>query len=167
VEQSAGRHSLGGGGQSAKKESVGFMRSLKKNMQRLYYSLYSDEITIYQRDENGEIVYVEVDGERIPSIFGVMAGYSEPVEFYANISAGRGNSQDAPFGSDVDYTRTISTCDMTCPLDELSIIWIESEPQYNTDGTVNADSADYKVAAYPARGLSSIVIAIKKLPKGS
>lgn len=165
MEQSAGRHSLGGGGQSAKKESVGFMRSLKKNMQRLYYSLYSDEITIYQRDENGEIVYVEVDGERIPSIFGVMAGYSEPVEFYANISAGRGNSQDAPFGSDVDYTRTISTCDMTCPLDELSIIWIEREPQYNADGTVDSDSADYKVAAYPAKGLNNIVYAIKKLPK--
>ena len=142
------------------------MRSLRKNMQRLYYSLYSEEITVYERDENGEIVYVEVDGERIPVVISTQAGYSEPVEFYANISAGRGNSQDAPFGSDVDYTRTISTCDMTCPLDELSIIWIESEPQYNPDGTVNADSADYKVAAYPARGHDNIVYAIKKLPKG-
>lgn len=157
---------IGGGGQSAKKKGSVDMRSCKKNMQRLYYSLYSEEITIYERDENGEIVYVEVDGERIPSILGVVAGYSEPVEFYTNISAGMGNSQDAPFGSDVDYTRTISTCDMTCPINELSLIWIENEPKYNADGTVDSDSADYKVAAYPAKGLNNIVYAIKKLPKG-
>lgn len=148
------------------KESVGFMRSLKKNMQRLFYSLYSEEITIYERDENGDTVYVEVDGERTPVVIGTQAGYSEPVEFYANISAGRGNSQDAPFGSDVDYTRTISTTDMLCPIDILTRIWIEREPQYNADGTVNADSADYKVAAYQAKGLNNIVYAIKKLPKG-
>lgn len=141
------------------------MRSCKKNMQRLYYSLYSEEITIYERDENGEIVYVEVDGVREPVVIGTMTGYSKPVEFEANISAGRGNSQDAPFGSDVDYNRTISTTDMTCPIDELTRIWIESEPQYNPDGTVNGDSADYKVAAHPAKGLNNIVYAIKKLPK--
>lgn len=143
------------------------MRSLKKNQQPLYYATYSKEIKIYQRDEVGNIIYTEVDGVKTPIEIGTVAGYNEPVLFNANISAGKGSAQDSPFGSDVDYTRTISTCDMTCPLDELSIIWIESEPQYNTDGTVNADSADYKVAAYPARGLSSIVIAIKKLPKGS
>lgn len=143
------------------------MRSLKKNMQRLFYSLYSEEITIYQHDENGDIVYVEVDGERIPVVISTMAGFSNPVEFHASISAGKGNAQESVFGSDVDYTRTISTTDMTCPIDELSRIWIESEPQYNPDGTVNADSADYKVAAYPARGVNNIVYAIKKLPKGN
>ena len=148
------------------KESVGFMRSLKKNMQRLFYSLYSEEITIYERDENGDTVYAEVDGERTPVVIGTQAGYNKPVLFYANISAGRGNSQDAPFGSDVDYNRTISTTDMTCPIDELTRIWIESEPKYNPDGTVNGDSADYKVASYLAKGLNNIVYAIRKLPKG-
>lgn len=142
------------------------MRSLKKNMQSLWFSTYSEEITIYQRDENGEIVYVEIDGEHTPVVIGTMAGFSNPVEFNASISAGKGSAQDSPFGSDVDYTRTISTCDMTCPIDELTRIWIESEPQYNPDGTVDGDSADYKVAAHPARGLNNIVIAIKKLPKG-
>lgn len=142
------------------------MRSLKKNMQNFYYSLYSEEITVYQRDENGDIVYVEVDGIRVPVVMGTQAGFSEPVLFYANISAGKGSSQEAVFGSDVDYTRTISTTDMSCPIDELTRIWIDNEVEYNADGTINPDSADYKVAAYPARGLSNIVIAIKKLPKG-
>lgn len=142
------------------------MRSLRKNMQKLYFSLYSEEIKVYQRDKNGNIVYVEVDGELKPIELGTVAGYNEPVLFCANISAGKGNAQEAVFGSDVDYTRTISTTDMSCPIDELTRIWIDNEVKYNADGRVNADSADYKVAAYPARGMSNIVIAIKKLPKG-
>lgn len=141
------------------------MRNLKKNQQPLYYATYSEEIKIYQRDETGNIEYVVVDGELKPIELGTVAGYNEPVLFSANISAGKGSAQEAVFGSDVDYTRTISTTDMSCPIDELTRIWIDNEVKYNADGTVNADSADYKVAAYPARGLNNIVIAIKKLPK--
>lgn len=141
------------------------MRDLERNKQDFYYSLYSEEITVYQRDENGDIVYVEVDGTRVPVVLGTQAGFNKPVFFSANISSGKGSAQEAVFGSDVDYTRTISTTDMSCPIDELTRIWIDNEVKYNADGTVNADSADYKVAAYPARGLNNIVIAIKKLPK--
>lgn len=143
------------------------MRSLRKNAQPLHYATYSEEIKVYRRDENGNIEYVEIDGEKIPIELGTVAGYNEPVIFYANISAGRGEAQADVFGSSVDYTRTISTTDMTCPIDELSLIWIENKPQFNADGTVNPDSADYKVAAYPAKSLNNIVIAIKKLPKGN
>lgn len=142
------------------------MRSLRKNTQPLHYATYSEEIKVYKRDESGNIEYVEIDGEKIPIELGTVAGYNEPVPFYANISAGRGDAQADVFGSNVDYTRTISTTGMTCSIDELSLIWIESEPRHNPDGTVDADSADYKVAAYPAKSLNNIVIAIKKLPKG-
>lgn len=142
------------------------MRSLKKNQQSLYYATYSGEIKTYQRDEAGNIIYAEVDGEKIQIELGTAAGYNHPVLFNANISTGRGNAQEEVFGSNVDYTRTIFTTDMNCPIDELSLIWIENEPKYNSDGTVDANSADYKVAAHPARSLNSIMIAIKKLPKG-
>lgn len=142
------------------------MRSLRKNTQPLHYATYSEEIKVYKRDENGDIEYVEIDGSLVPIEIGTVAGYNEPVLFYANISAGKGDAQADVFGSNVDYTRTISTTDMSCQIDELSLVWIESEPQYNPDGTVNADSADYKVAAYPVKSLNNIVIAIKKLPKG-
>lgn len=140
------------------------MRSLRKNKQPLY-ATYSEEIKVYQCDENGDIVYIEVDGEQIPVEIGSAPGYNAPVLFYANISSGRGDAQADVFGSSVDYTRTISTTDMTCPIDELSLIWINNRVEYNTDGTVNPDSADYKVAAYPAKSLYNIVIAIKKLPE--
>ena len=48
----------------------------------------------------------------------------------------------------------------------LLVIWIGCEPQYNEDGSVNGDSANYDVAAPPAKSLNGIVIAIKELPEG-
>lgn len=140
------------------------MRSLKKNKQPFHYATYSEEIKVYQRDENGNIVYVEVDGEQIPIELGTMAGYNEPVIFNANISAGKGSAQEEVFGTGIDFTRTISTADLSCPIDELSLLWIDIPPAYLADGTVDPDSADYKVAAKPAKGLNSIMIAIKALP---
>ena len=144
----------------------GNMRSLKKNQQKLWYSTYVDQITIYQRDENGEIVYDEIDGEKYPRIIAEKAGYNKPVFFDANVSAGKGTAQEDVFGKDIDFTRTISTTDLTLPIDELSLVWIESEPKYLEDGTVDPNSADYKVAAKPARSLNQLMIALKALPKG-
>lgn len=142
------------------------MRSLKKNKQRLYYATYSEEIPVYETDEDGKIKYTEIDGELVPIQIGIMAGYNKPVVFYANISAGKGDVQADVFGSSVDYSRTISTCDMDCPITKLTRLWIGREPQYNEDGSVDGDSANYEVAAPPAKSLNGIVIAIKELPEG-
>ena len=140
------------------------MRNLKKNNQRMLFATYSDMITIYKKDEGGNIVYEEIDGELIPVIIAEKAGYSEPQEFYANISAAKGTSDSEVFGVSLDYTKTISTCDMTLPLSETSLIWFETEPKYNADGTVDSNSADYSVVAI-ARSLNNVVYAIKKLAK--
>ena len=142
------------------------MRSLKKNQQSLYFATYTGQQTIYKRDENGEIIYAD-ENKTIPVESGVRAGYNNPVLFHANISAGRGSAQEDVFGKDVDYTRTISTSDLTLPIDELSIVWIENKPVYLEDGIVDPNSADYKVAARPAKSLNQLMIALKALPKGS
>ena len=142
------------------------MRSLKKNQQKLWYSTYADQITIYERDENGNIVYDEIDGELFAKEIATKAGYNNPVSFYANISAAKGSSDSEVFGVSLDYTKTISTTDMTLPLSETSLIWHETEPIYNTDGNVDESSADYAVVAV-ARSLNNVVYAIKKRAKGS
>ena len=142
------------------------MRNLQKNMQKLYYSLYLKQITIYEKDNGGNIIYDEIDGERCPRIIAERASYNKPVFFDANVSAGKGTAQEEVFGKDIDFTRTISTTDLTLPIDELSIVWIENEPKYLEDGTVDPNSADYKVAAKPARSLNQLMIALKALPKG-
>lgn len=143
------------------------MRDCKKNQQELYYATYSDQITEYYRDSDGNIIYDEIDGELIPRIKNERAGYNNPVPFDINISAGKGTAQEEVFGTDVDFTRSICTTDLSLPIDERSIVWIESEPKYLSDGTVDPNSADYKVAAKPAKGLNSLMIALKALPKGS
>lgn len=140
------------------------MRSLKKNQQNLWYSTYAGQITEYYRDSGGNIIYDEIDGELIPRIKYERAGYANPVLFYANISAGKGTSQEEVFGVSLDYTKTISTTDMSLPLDEKSLVWFETEPTYNADGTVNEAYADYSVVGI-AKSLNNVVYALKKRAK--
>ena len=140
------------------------MRDCKKNQQELYYSTYSDQITEYYRDSEGNIIYDEIDGELIPSIKSERAGYNTPVPFYANISAGKGTSQEEVFGVSLDYTKTVSTTDMDLPISETSLIWFETEPTYNADGAVNEASADYSVVGI-AKSLNNVVYALKKRAK--
>lgn len=140
------------------------MRSLKKNKQKFYYSTYDGQITEYYRDSYGNIIYDEIDGDLIPRIKNERAGYNNPVSFYANISAGKGTSQEEVFGVSLDYTKTISTTDMSLPLDEKSLVWFETEPVYNSDGTVNEASADYSVVGI-AKSLNNVVYALKKRAK--
>lgn len=142
------------------------MRDCKKNQQELYYATYSDQITEYYTDSDGNIIYDEIDVELIPRIKCERAVYTNPVPFDFETSAGKGTAQTEVFGSDVDFTRTISTTDMSIPIDELSLVWIEHEPEFLPDGTVDPDSADYKVAAKPSKSKTDIVIALKALPKG-
>lgn len=140
------------------------MRDCKKNQQELYYATYSDQITEYYRDSDGNIIYDEIDGELIPRIKNERAGYSNPVTFDINVSAGKGTSQEEVFGVSLDYTKTISTTDMSLPLDEKSLVWFETEPAYNSDGTVNEASADYSVVGI-AKSLNNVVYALKKRAK--
>lgn len=141
------------------------MRSLWKNMQKLYYSLYFEQITIYEKDSDGNIIYDEIDGELYPRIIAERAGYGEPKEFYANISAAKGSSDSEVFGVSLDYTKTISTTDMTLPISETSLIWYETTPIIKDDGTVDESSADYAIVAV-AKSLNNVVYAIKKRAKG-
>lgn len=129
------------------------MNSLNKNKRKLMYSLYQDNIPEY--DENGD------------PTGGTKKGYSNPVEFKANLSAGKGSAEEQVFGKSIDFTRSISSTDMALPIDEYSRIWYETEPQYKEDGTVDGDSADYIVAAPVATGLNSLMIAIKKRNKNA
>lgn len=142
------------------------MRSLRKNQQRLLFALFSEAMTIYERDKNGDIVYVEVDDERIPVIIGEIAGYSEPKEFYANIAMSGGEAEAREYGFDIgSYEAVLVTTDKSLPITETSRIWHTTEPKINADGTVDGDSADYSVLAVKP-SLNEMKYLLKKLPKG-
>lgn len=141
------------------------MRSLKKNMQKLYYSLYSEQIVIYERDSDGNIIYDEIDGGLYPRIIAERAGYGEPKEFYANISMSSGEANQAEYGFDIgSYEAVLVTTDKTLPLNELSLIWHTTEPVVGADGVVDEATADYSVIAVKP-SLNSVKYLLKKRAK--
>lgn len=141
------------------------MRSLKKNLQRLQYATYSDQIKIYERDENGEIVYVDVDGIRTPVIISEQAGYNNPVSFYANIAMSGGEAEAKEYGVNAsDYEAVLVTTDKSLPIDELTRIWHTSKQKFNSDGMVDGDSADYLVLAVKP-SLNGMKYLLKKITK--
>lgn len=119
-------------------------RNATINTRTMFYALYGKE---------------EVNEDE----FTKKTGYYEPVEFRACLSTGQSNAEESPFGANVSYDRVISTVDTSLPIDENSIIWVKTKPTYLENGSVDASSADYKVAAPPLDGLNSLRIAVKKV----
>lgn len=141
------------------------MRSLKKNTQKLFYSLYSDQITIYERDSAGNIIYDEIDGERFPRIISEQAGYNNPVSFYANIAMSGGEAEAKEYGVNAsDYEAVIVTSQMDLPITETSIIWWNTIPKYDSSGMIDGDSADFKVISVRP-SLNSMKYLLKKITK--
>ena len=42
------------------------MRTLNRNKQKMYYSLQDGTSPVYMTDDDGNVKYIEVDGEQIP-----------------------------------------------------------------------------------------------------
>lgn len=118
-------------------------RNATINTRTMFYALYGKKIEIEDEFE-----------KRI--------GYFEPVKFNACLSTGQSNAEESPFGANISYDRVISTVE-SLPIDENSIIWINTKPTYLEDGSVDGSTADYKVAAPPLDGLNSLRIAVKKV----
>lgn len=127
------------------------MMMLESNKQKMYYSLQTEEIPVYETDDDGNIIYIDVDGESIPVSTGdTELGYSEPVEMRANISFGTTETTTQEFGVDVsDYDAIVVYGKGKYPLTETALIWFESEPRYKdySETIIDGDSADYKVVS--------------------
>lgn len=127
------------------------MRDLKKNQRKIWYSLYEGKKPILDEygDETGDYEVC----------------YTKPKQFSISMSAGHGSVYSNVFGANVEYSRTIMTTDMKLPITETSLVWYETEPLYNSDNSVDINSADYEVSAPPAIGLDVLVVALKKRKK--
>ena len=128
-----------------------------RNMQTFWYALY--DATVEQYDEYGNQT-------------GASARYGNPVQASANISPAKGDVVARQFGDDDQYDKVIVTGDRDTPIDEYAVLWIDTVPELNEDGTlkVNADGEivtpwDYIVYRV-GRGLpnfGSTVIAVSKV----
>lgn len=125
------------------------MRLLEKNKQDLKYALQVEEVPIYERDEDGNIIYIEVDGQKVPVETGeTEPGYSKPVRFRGNIAMSGGEAEAKSFGVDIsEYDAILIMEKSRIPIDETSLIWHTSEVNYadKQNTIVDKKSADYTV----------------------
>lgn len=129
------------------------MRTLAKNKQKLYYALYKGNEPEYILDENGNKIvdYTDEDGNEYYRETGnKIPTYFEPVLFYGNISMSSGEISTQEYGIDVSGYDALLVLDKDeIPIEETSLIWFESEPQYKdtTKTIVDGNKADYRVLA--------------------
>jgi len=95
------------------------MRDLIRNKRSLWYAIPKGSTPIL--DDYGN------DTLEVETVF------SSPILFQANVSANVGLEATQVFGSQTEYSRTMSITDTECPLVEGCRVWFRVEP--NAQGT--------------------------------
>ena len=125
------------------------------NKQAMKYSLQGQTVTIYERDDDGNILYytdndgepyLDDEGNKIPKVLEEKTGFSEPVDFKANIAFSGGEAQSKEYGFDTaDFDAILLTDRNTLPVQKGDLIWLDSKPTYTSDSLVDETSADFTV----------------------
>ena len=123
------------------------MRTMFRNKSIFYYASYTGKTEIV--DEYGNAT-----GEYEIS-------YSKPIQYHGNISAAQGEMQIRQFGESESYDKVIVLDDRNAPIDEHSILWVDTLPWLNEDGTTDTPH-DYVIKKC-ARSLNGVSIAIRKV----
>ena len=138
------------------------MRTALKNKRKLKYALYSDKIPTYALDDDGEVL---VDTNGTPIVTGYKPGYSEPVEIEASVSFAGGEAEAVSYGvSTSDYDSKMLALKDEFPISETSLIFTDSEPEYDTNGNLKEKSADFRVFRV-APSLNYAVYLLKRIEK--
>lgn len=121
------------------------MKIMERNKQEFHYCLYfnSDPITDAEGNETGEH----------------KVGYEAAVAMKANISAATGYAQVEQFGNFITYDKVIVTDDLSCPIDEHTVLFVDKKPEYDKEGNPLFDYTVRRVA----KSLNSVAIAISKV----
>jgi hypothetical protein len=144
------------------------MRLAKRNKQKMFYSLCLGEVPIYDTDDDGNIRYVEIDGEKKPVETGEKEiRYSETKELYSSKAMSGGEAEAKEFGlTTADYDCTLLCAKGEYPLTEGAVIWDKSEIVYVDEDETNPDrtSADYEVIKV-SESLNLVKYVLKALTK--
>ena len=144
------------------------MRTVRRNKQRLKYALYkgvSEPKIVYDRngnpmlDDEGDYVY---DDSSTSDIL-----YDKPVDFFGNIafSKGSGEADGMAYGiSLADYDSTLIMNIGELPINETSLIFKDSQPEYDDEGHLIRDSADFTVVKVQS-SLNTVIYLLKRIVK--
>lgn len=121
------------------------MKVLERNKSSFWYLLYEGKTPIQDEDGN------ETGESKV--------SYKAAVSMRANVSAASGSAQVEQFGSFVSYDKVIVTDDLSCPIDENTVLFVDKQPVYANDGTPLYDYVVKRVA----KSLNSISYAVSKV----
>ena len=131
------------------------MRCLARNKRTFFYALHNGQTELIDEYGNATGQY--------------KVSYADPVETKGNISAAQGEMQTRQFGESETYDKVIVLDDPNVPIDEYSILWVDSQPELTVKGQLVTDENgeiktphDYIVKKV-ARSLNSVSIAISKV----
>lgn len=141
---------------------------LEINKQKMKYALQGQRIHIYDRDSEGNILYyTTTDGKKVPLIKREVIGYSEPVDFKANISNKLSEAIIKEFGIDDSTTYVqIVTKKNELPLKVGDYVWKKSSVGKDSDGIVDVTTADYVVKGVADEGLTVDLFLLQKNVQG-
>ena len=120
------------------------MKTMERNKTAFWYMTYADRVPV--TDEYGNEI-------------GELVTYNDPVMLRANISPATGSSQVEQFGSLAGYDKVIVTDDVSCPIDENSVLFIDKAVEITDDGKPLYDYTVKRVA----RSLNSVSYAVTKV----
>ena len=123
------------------------MRCLLRNSRDFYYALYEGKKEVEDEYGNKTGEYEVI--------------YSKPIKCKGNISAAQGEMQSRQFGDSEGYDKVITLGNVSIPINEYSILWVDTLPILNTDGTT-ATPHDY-IVKKDARSLNVVSLAISKV----
>ena len=123
------------------------MRCMVRNKTTFYYASYIGETEII--DEYGNRT-----GE-------FSLTYGNPTRVSGNVSAAQGEMQSRQFGESESYDKVIVLDDRNAPIDEHSILWVDTLPHLNENGSTDTPH-DYIVRRV-ARSINGVSIAIGKV----
>lgn len=121
------------------------MKLMKRNLSPVYYCLYADKQP--QVDEEG---YETGETQVL---------YKPPKKLMCSVSPATGYAQVNMFGNLDSYDKVLITDDMSCPIDENSVLFIDKKPEFNSEGVPLFDYTVRRVA----KSLNSISYAISKV----
>lgn len=129
------------------------MRTPRKVKQPLIYALLKGKEPVYERDEDGNIVYRIIGGEKIPIEAGEPRDvYSEPVTFYNSISGQLTEDELQAFGVQSNVIAKLTYKRDQYPFKVGTLIWKSSEVTFLEDGSPDPISADYRVVGIMKEG---------------
>lgn len=143
------------------------MRTSRRIKQPMYYSNFREDIPIYERDAEGNIVYREMpDGKLLPVTTGdTYKGYEDPHEFYNSITASLTEEEIQAFGGEKKAIAKMTYHKGEYPFETGTLIWKKSAVEKN-GGEIDPLSADYRVMGVLDEGQHFHRAILEKITKG-